>query len=530
MHLETRYARSDDLHIAYQVVGDGPQDLVLVHGWVSHVEHTWTDPGLAAFQRRLASSHRLILFDKRGTGLSDRIAEIPTMEQRMDDVRAVMDAAGSERAVIMGVSEGGALCALFAATYPARTRALILYGAYAKRIRSPDYPWAPTAEERQQLYEAIEREWGGTVDLSTLAPSMARDARFCEWFSSYLRQSASPGAALALARMNAQIDIRHVLPAIRVPALVVHRTGDRDMLVGGARYLAQLIPGARFVELRGEDHLPWVGDVDAILRTVERFLGEIGAREEPERVLATVLHCTVDLPAALWDERVERVRATFRAAVTRFRGRPAVTRGRELVASFDGPARAISCAVSVRDQLRREGLAIGAGLHIGDCAIGEERLDGPARDVATRAASIAQPNRVLVSAMVKDLVAGSGIAFRDHGSYSIRGLPDGAHLYEVERCGHAEGAEMAGSMTNGSPPPPYAAESSARRVLHQQRVTDRQLEILRLVASGLSNHEIAGRLGLSEHTVHRHVANIFARLAVSSRAAAAAQAVREGLI
>ena len=271
MFTGARYARSDNVNIAYQVVGDGPVDLVLVLGWVSHLAYVWELPAIAAFLNRLASFSRLILFDKRGTGLSDRVPndQLPTIEQRMDDVRAVMDAAGSEQAALFGVSEGGPMAAVFASTYPQRTSALVMYGTYAKRVRTEDYPWAPTPEERQRWYDLLQRDWGRDADLAVLAPSIADDPQVRQWWGSYLRQSASPGAALALARMNTQIDIRQVLPAIRVPTLVIHRTGDRDIDVGGARWMAERIPGARYVELPGDDHLPWAGDQDALLGVVQ---------------------------------------------------------------------------------------------------------------------------------------------------------------------------------------------------------------------------------------------------------------------
>src|SRR5437588_4280508 len=267
---ETRYAKSGDINIAYQVLGSGPVDLVYVPCWVTHLEYGWEEPSLARFYRRLASFSRLILFDKRGTGLSDQTTGLPTLEQRMGDVRAVMEAVDSERAVVFGMSEGGNMALLFAATYPERTVALITFGIFASRVWSPDYPWAPTPDERQKFYDAIEREWGGPIGVEDLAPSMAHDERFRQWWASYRRRSASPRAALALARMNTLIDVRHVLPAIRLPPLVMHRTGDRDTDIEEGRYIAAHIPSARFVELPGEDHLLYVGDQDAVLREVEK--------------------------------------------------------------------------------------------------------------------------------------------------------------------------------------------------------------------------------------------------------------------
>jgi len=291
LNTTTRYARSADVNIAYQVVGEGPLDLVFVPGWVSQVEVIWEEPTHELFLRRLAGFSRLILFDKRGTGLSDRVSldRLPTLEDRMDDVRAVMDAAGSKRAALFGASEGGVMCALFAATYPQRTSALVLYGTYAKRIWSPDYPWAPKADDRERYIEAAERQWGGPAQLDILAPSAQNDERLRQWWARYLRMSARPGAAVALLKMNTQIDIRPIPPTIRVPTLIMHRAGDLDIDVGGSRYMAEQILGTKYVELPGNDHLWFVGDTEAILGEVEEFLTGVRHRAEFDRVLATVL-------------------------------------------------------------------------------------------------------------------------------------------------------------------------------------------------------------------------------------------------
>ncbi|HEV7842622.1 MAG TPA: alpha/beta fold hydrolase, partial [Pyrinomonadaceae bacterium] len=288
---ETMYARSGDVNIAYQIIGDAPLDLVFVMGWVSHLEYFWREPSFARFLLRLASFSRLILFDKRGTGLSDRVPihELPTLEQRMDDVRAVMESVGSERAALFGVSEGGPMCSLFAATYPEKTIALVMIGTYAKRLRDAEYPWAPTTEERAHFFEEIRAHWGGPVGIEERAPTMADDEQFREWWATYLRMGASPGAALALTQMNAEIDVRHVLPSVHVPTLVIHRAEDQCLKVEEGRYVAERIPGAKYVELPGQDHLPFVGDQDVILDEVEEFLTGVRHRLEPDRVLATVL-------------------------------------------------------------------------------------------------------------------------------------------------------------------------------------------------------------------------------------------------
>ena len=440
---ETKYAKSGNVYIAYQVVGQGPFDLVFVPGWVSHMEYSWEEPSFARFLQRLASFSRLILFDKRGTGLSDRVTEteLPTLEQRMDDVRAVMDAASSERAALFGVSEGGNLSVLFAATYPERTIALIMIGIFAKRIWSPDYPWAPTPEERQKWLDTLEQHWGGPVEIETLAPSAAHDERFRKWWATYLRLSASPKAAVALGRMNTQIDIRHVLPTICVPALVLHRRGDLDSNVEEGRYIAARISGAKFVELPGRDHLPFVGDVDLILDEVEEFLTGVRRGPEPDRVLSTVMFTDIvastqraaELGDRRWRELLESHRVVVRRELARFRGREVETVGDGFLVTFDGPARAIQCACGISDAVRQLGLAIRVGLHTGECELKGDSLGGIALHIGARVAANAGPNEVLVSSTVKDLVAGSGICFEDAGIHVLKGVPGEWRLFVVKR-------------------------------------------------------------------------------------------------
>ena len=441
-HPETRYAKSGDVNIAYQVVGDGPVDLVFVPGWVSHLEYAWENPYMARFYGRLASFSRMVVFDKRGTGMSDRVPNdaLPTLEERMDDVRAVMSASGVERAALMGVSEGGSMSALFAATYPERTSSLVIYGGFAKRIWDPEYPWAPKPEERQQWIDLLEEEWGGEVDLATLAPSVASEVPFKRWFATYLRLAASPGAAVALARMNTPVDIRHVLPAMRVPTLILHRTGDLDVDVGNARYMAEKIPGAKFVELPGEDHLPWVGDVDALLDEVQEFLTGVRPAPIPDRVLATVLFTDIvgstqrvaELGDRRWTDLLEAHHAAFRRELTRFRGREIKTTGDGFLAAFDGPARGIRCALSIRDTLQNLGIDIRAGLHSGECEVIGDDLGGIAVHIGARVAAMARPGEILVSSTVKDLVSGSGIPFEDRGTKRLKGIPGEWRLFAVE--------------------------------------------------------------------------------------------------
>ena len=429
---ETMYARSGEVNIAYQVIGDGPLDLVFVMGWVSHMEYFWREPNFSRFLLRLASFSRLILFDKRGTGLSDRvpISQLPTLEQRMDDVRAVMDAVGSERAALCGVSEGGPMCSLFAATYPEKTVALVMIGTYAKRIRDDDYPWAPTTAERQHFFQEMQEQWGGPVGLEERAPSMAADPQFREWWAAYLRMGASPGAALALTQMNAEIDVRQVLPSIRVPSLVVHRLGDMCLKVEEGRYVAEKIPGAKYVELPGRDHLPFVGDQDAILDEVEEFLTGVRHRLEDDRVLATVLFTHVEGREQLaehpssWLELLERLRAQVHKNIGWFRGREVDMIGDRPLAIFDGPARAIRCAWAIKETASRLGVQIRAGLHTGECDMVDGKVGGIAAEIGVQVANLAAAGEVLVSNTVKDLVAGSGITFADKGSHRFADSAD----------------------------------------------------------------------------------------------------------
>ncbi|TMG83166.1 MAG: adenylate/guanylate cyclase domain-containing protein [Betaproteobacteria bacterium] len=436
---QTRFTRSGNVHIAYQVVGEGPLDLVFVPGWVSHVELAWEEPTLASFLERLASFSRLIVFDKRGTGLSDRVPDIqlPTHEERMDDIRAVMDAAGSQRAAVFGFSEGGNLAALFAAMYPQRTTALITCGSFAKRIWAPDYPWAPTPEQRERDYEVVARDWGGAMDLANYVPSKVDDEAFMRRLATYFRRAASPGAAVALMRMNTQIDIRAVLPAIRVPTLVLQRVGDLDTNVEEGRFLARHIPGARLVELPGADHLAWVGDQDAILDEIQEFLTGVRPVSDIDRVLATVLFTDIvgsTETAARLGDRAWRVlldshHALVRKELARFRGHEVNTTGDGFLATFDGPARAIHCAFAVRDGARALGLATRAGLHTGEIEQAADDVRGIAVHIGARVAAAAGAGETLVSSTVKDIVAGSGIVFADRGAHTLKGVPGEWRLY-----------------------------------------------------------------------------------------------------
>lgn len=436
---ETRYAKSGDVHIAYQVFGNGPRDLVLIPGWTSHIEYAWEEPNYVNFLQRLASFSRVVWFDKRGTGLSDRDVGTPDLERRIDDVRAVMDTVGIERAAILGVSEGGSMSVLFAATNPRRVSALVLYGAFARRIRSMDYPWAPTLEERQKWIDSLERGWGGPVELDSLAPSVADDESFKKWFTAYGRLSVSPAAAVALATMNTYIDIRNILSSIHVPTLVIHRTGDRDVNIGNGRYLAENISGAKLVELPGDDHIPWVGDSDAILDEVEEFLTGIRPTHLADRVLATILFTDIvdstsnanRLGDEQWKALLLKHNQLIRKELTRFGGHEVKTTGDGFLATFDGPARAVRCACAIRDIVQHLGISVRAGLHTGECELMGDDIGGVSVHIAARVAGEAKANEVLVSSTVRDLVPGSGIQFSERGAHSLKGIEGNWSLFAV---------------------------------------------------------------------------------------------------
>jgi class 3 adenylate cyclase/alpha-beta hydrolase superfamily lysophospholipase len=428
---ETKYAKSGDTYIAYQTFGSGRTKIVFAPGWVSHIEYAWEEPGFARFLERLGSFAQVVWFDKRGTGLSDRVAGLPILEERMDDVRAVMDQAGFRRAALLGMSEGGSMCALFAATYPERTTALLLYGAFAKRVASEDYPWAPTAEARQAWIDSLAGGWGEGAELETLAPSAAHDAAFARWFASYGRMSATPTAAVALARMNSGIDIRGILPAIHVPTLVIHRRGDLDVNVENGRYLARNIPGARFIELDGDDHIWWVGDSDGVVAEIQEFL--TGSRPLPEvdRQLMTVLFTDIvgstEKATAMgdraWRDLLVAHNEAIRRELARFRGREIKTIGDGFLATFDGPARSLQCAKAIRTAAAGLGLSLRIGVHTGECEILGADVGGVGVHLAARVMSEAAPGEILVTGTVRDLVSGSGVEFQDRGRHALKGFP-----------------------------------------------------------------------------------------------------------
>ncbi len=438
---ETRYVENGDVNIAYQVVGDGDLDVVFVMGWVSHLEYFWKHPLFAAFLNRLASFSRLILFDKRGTGLSDRVplSELPTLEQRMEDVHAVMDAVGSERAVLIGVSEGGPMCSLFAATYPEKTTALVMIGTYAKRIKDEEYPWGVSSEDREAFFELMRRDWGKPVGIEERAPSMATDEEFRHWWAEYLRMGASPGAAVALTKMNAEIDVRSVLPLIRVPTLVVHRSGDLCLKVEEGRFVASQIPACKYVELGGIDHLPFVGNQNEILDEIEEFLTGMRHAEEYDRVLATVMHVKIVDPArhALeitdWEDFLQRSGVFVRRQIELFKGREVAFDENGLLAVFDGPARAIRCAMAINDSARRLEINVKTGLHTGECEVRGTHYSGLAVELAQKIADEALLGEILASRTVKDLVAGSGLNFTENSVKSFPEIQGEWRIFTVKR-------------------------------------------------------------------------------------------------
>jgi class 3 adenylate cyclase len=434
-----RYAKSGDLHIAYAVEGDGPLDLVWIPPWVSQVEYLWSEPSLQRVLERLTAFARVITFDRRGSGLSDPLFGAPTLEDQMDDVLAVMDAAGSERAAICGTLEGGPMAALFAATFPERTNALVLYATFARATWAPDYEWAWQPEERAAHMEELLRGWGQGHVASGVAPSQVTDPGFMEWAGRLERLAASPATIKRIFDLIGEFDVRDVLPSIRVPTLVMHRTGDSFIKVEHSRYIASRVPGARFVELEGDENMFSVGDWQGLIDEVEEFLTGTRHEREPDRMLATVMFtdiCDSTRRAAEMGDRgwrflLERHDALFRQALERHRGREVKRTGDGFLATFDGPARAIRCAASVAEAMGSLGLEVRAGLHTGELEVMDGDVGGLAVHIASRVMSEAAPNEVLVSGTVKDLVVGSGIDFEDRGEHELRGVPGDWRLFAV---------------------------------------------------------------------------------------------------
>jgi class 3 adenylate cyclase len=437
---ETRYAKTaDGVHIAYQVLGDGPVDLVYAGPWVTHLEYRWELPQYVSYLRRLASFSRLILFDKRGFGMSDPVPvdQLPDLETRMDDIRAVMDRVGSERAVIYGASESGMLDMLFAATYPERTLALLIHGSYPSARWEPDAPWGWQADQFANRLADIEDSWGTEDFIRREFPSIAHDDQLVRWFTTYTRRGASPGAMVSAERMEYDTDVRHLLSAIHVPTLILHRIEDQPE---ANRYMAEHIPGAEYVALPGKEHIPYLGDQDIVLDQIERFVKGVRAEEaELERVLATVLFTDIvgstqraaQLGDRDWAQLLEEHHAIVRRLLARYRGTEVDTAGNGFFATFDGPARAIRCAQAIREAVARLGLEIRAGLHTGECETIDGKVGGIAVVIGARVGAAAGASEILVSQTVKDLVAGSGLQFENAGEQELKGVPDLWRLYRV---------------------------------------------------------------------------------------------------
>lgn len=438
----TKYAKSGEVNIAYQVFGEGPRDLVYVPGWVSNVELMWEDPVLSSILRRFASFARVITFDKRGTGMSDPvpISELPSLEERMDDVRAVMDAVDSEKATLFGHSEGGNMATLFAATYPQRTEGLILSSTYAKRIWSEDYPWAPKPADRAEETRQTEETWGDPAALPDhMLGERADDDAFRNWMARYFRLSASPRAAAHLLSMNTQMDTRDVLPMIQAPTLCIYRTDDTDVKIEEGRWIASQIQDAKFVELPGHAHIFFADDPKPFVDEIEEFMTGYRETADPERVLATVLFTDIvgstDLAVSMgdraWKDLLERYKRGVRDELVKHRGTEIDDAGDGFLAVFDGPGRAIHAAVSIRNAVNSLGVEITAGIHTGEVEILGEKYAGLAVHIGARIGSLARANQILVSRTVKDLIVGSGIELEDRGSHQLKGVPDEWQVFEV---------------------------------------------------------------------------------------------------
>ena len=431
---EVHYAKCGDVHVAYLVFGEGAFDLVVVPGFISHIEHFWDEPSYVRWFQRLGSFARVVMFDKRGTGLSDRFSGAPTMEERMQDVHAVMDAAGVARAAVLGISEGGSLAALFAATYPDRCRALVLYGAFA-RFRS----WFASDQALQAFFDYVENSWGSGASLPRYAPSRQNDVAYRKWWGRYERLGGSPSSVTAIMRLNSEIDISSVLPSIHVPTLVVHRTGDPTVDIEGGRELAEKIPGARLVELPGEDHLPSVGDMEAIAGAIEEFLTGEKPMRIADRTLATVVFTDIvdstaragNLGDQRWRDLLGAHDSAVRQELARFRGTEIKSLGDGFLATFDGPARAVRCAQAIIEAATSLGLEVRTGLHTGEVELGDGDVRGIAVNIAARVIDLAGPGDTLVTRTVKDLIAGSGIRFEDFGVHTLKGVPDDWPLYRA---------------------------------------------------------------------------------------------------
>jgi pimeloyl-ACP methyl ester carboxylesterase/class 3 adenylate cyclase len=438
---ETRYAESGDIHIAYQVLGEGRPDLVLVPEFWHAIEAQWDQPELADFLLRLSSFGRLISFDQRGTGVSDPVPpdEVPSLEQWLDDVSCVMDEVASEQAVLVGMGGGGSLSMLFAATYPERTSGLVLVNSFPRLLQAPDYEWGRAPAVEDEVLHVMRTGWGRGVLLDVVAPSKVGDESFRQWWARYQRLGSSPNTIVRVRRMIDDLDVRDVLPSIRVPTLVLHRARNMFVRVEHGRYLAEHIPGARYVEVPGSDYFAFLGNADVFVDEIGRFVKGLERAPEADRVLATVMFTDIvgstqrasELGDRPWAELLGQHHAAVRRELERFRGQEVDTAGDGFFATFDGPARAVRCALGVREAVRPLGLEIRAGLHTGEVEISDDAMRGLAVHIGQRVLAQAQPGEVLVSSTVRDLAAGSGLAFSDRGAHSLKGVPEEWRLFEV---------------------------------------------------------------------------------------------------
>jgi DNA-binding SARP family transcriptional activator/pimeloyl-ACP methyl ester carboxylesterase len=429
----THYVKSAGINIAYQVTGDGPIDLIYVPGWVSNLDLAWASPRLSHVLRRLGSFSRLIRMDKRGTGLSDRNVGLPTMEERMEDVRAVLDAVGSKRTVLFGSSEGGPMCMLFAATYPERTAALVLNGAYASGRWSKDYPWAKTSEQVEEDLALVEREWGAAADMSNAAPSLMSDTFEQEWFAAYLRNSASPADAIALWRWGTEIDVRDILPAIHVPTLIAQTTGDRWVKPEEGRYLATHIEGARYVEIAGRDHVIWGENSDRLIDEIQAFVTGALPAAPGERVLVSVLSLEIG-DSGTGVDLIERHADEIRSELLVAEGRQIKRSASGFLAVFQRPTRSIQCAIAIRRRLRQSGLDVRSAVHIGECEERGKDFTGIAIELSSRLLDHARSGEIIASRTVRDLVVGSGLTFEEHGEMEASGLPGALQFFSVKEA------------------------------------------------------------------------------------------------
>jgi pimeloyl-ACP methyl ester carboxylesterase/DNA-binding CsgD family transcriptional regulator/class 3 adenylate cyclase len=529
---ETHYAMAEKgVHIAYQVFGSGAYDLVFVPPFLSNVEVWWELPIAARFFNRLASFARVILLDKRGTGLSDRLSTVETPEERMDDIRAVMDAVGSKRAAIFGASDGVAISIIFAATYPDRAVALLLWGGVARYSPAPDYPWSLADDLYTQIVELSSSQWGTGFTAPLLYPSRADEPGIRDWFAHYERVSASPGGLARLLLNNTALDIRPILPSIQAPTLVIHPEGDTFVPVGGSRYLAAHIPGAKYVEPPGHDHLPFGENGDLLVEEIEEFLTGSRGAAAPDRVLATVL--VIEILAGVdgehrlsedsWRDRTEQFVEAARKELTHHRGVEVDVSSDRLLATFDGPARGIHCAESIGRAANRLGIQMRTGLHTGECVQIAGKIGGIALQVAAAVKDQAAPGEIAVSSTVRDLVSGAGIAFEERGKFRLPNVPSEWGVLVVRPAGPSPGLD----------PAREAFEAAVERAVGGPRtgplapLSKRESEVALLVASGLTNRQIASRLFLSDRTVEWHLEQILGKLGFTNRAQVASWISRQ---